>query len=678
MHEISRREILTAASAATVLSMMPAHAADGVGLDREKLRLGCCYYPEQWDKARWAKDAADMVARGITRVRIAEFAWTRMEPEPGVYDWKWLDEAVATLAKAGLGIVLGTPTATPPHWLVKKYPEILPVGSDGRTKGFGSRRYYSPSSLRYREECRRIVSELAERYGRNPAVVGWQVDNELGCHDTTLSYGPADLAAFKTWLQQKYGSVARLNEAWGAVFWSQEVSSFEDVGLPIATPYDPPPMKLLDYRLFASEQVRAFQQVQIDVIRPNSPGRFITTNFMGNFTEFDHYAVGESLDFASWDSYPVSLAADMNDARWARTGDPDVTAWNHAIMHAIKPAPFWVMEQEAGPVNWAKANPVPMPGMVRLWSWEAFAHGASTVSFFRWRQVPYGPEQMLSGLNRPDGVISTGGVEAETVAKEIEKIRSLPAMARGDVALLFDYRTVWTSAIQPNGAGQSHLAHAQSWFSALRQVGLDVDIVQPGASLGGYKLIVVPSLSFLTEATIAALRSSTGFLVVGPRTGSKDGTFAIPADLPPGPFQGLLDLKVTQVSSLRPGAGSGVTGESIQGRVTEWREDIETRLPVIAHYDDDGAPAIVGTKRIWYIGCHGDKAFTSTVMRSAAQQAGLRLVNIPETVRLRRRDKLTFAFNYGSDSWTAEVPPGARFLIGSRQVGPYDLAIWEV
>lgn len=677
MNDLSRRDIMTAGAAAAALTMIPTRAQARVESKQDMLRLGCCYYPEHWDPAQWPKDAADMVARGITRVRIAEFAWTRMEPEPGVYDWAWLDAAIAALAKAGLGIVLGTPTASPPAWLVEKYPEILPVGADGRTKGFGSRRYYSFASLRYRDECQRIVAQMADRYGRHPSVVGWQIDNEYGCHDTSLSYSAVDLEAFRLWLKQRYGTVAKLNAAWGAVVWSQEVSSFEEVDLPISTPTDPSPMKLLDYRLFTSEQVRAFQQVQIDVLRPRSPDRFITTNFMGNFTEFDHYSVGDPLDFASWDSYPLGVAASLEDTRWSRTGNPDITAWNHSVMRAINPAPFWIMEQQPGPVNWAKSNPVPLPGMVRLWTWEAFAHGASTVSYFRWRQVPFGPEQMHSGLNRPDGSISVGGIEAERVGKEIGKVGTIPPMTKAKVALLFDYRTVWTTAIQPNAVGQNHLANAQAWFSALRQLGLDVDIVRPGADLKGYALVVAPCLSYVEEAARRALAAADGLVVAGPRTGSKSEHFEVATGLPPGSLRPLLNLKVTQVGAVRLGTGASINGEGIVGRVADWRETLETDLPVLARYEDDQAAAVVGGKRAWYVGCQGDAAFLSSLMQTAARHAGIETKILPDSVRLRRRGKFTFAFNYGPGGWNAPVPDGSTFLLGGPMLGPADLAIWK-
>lgn len=682
MLDLTRRQLLyTSALAAATSAASPVRAQGKPSSYRDdgQLRMGCCYYPEQWEESRWAADAHEMAARGITRVRIGEFAWTLMEPEESRYDWGWLDRAVSTLAAAGLGVVLGTPTASPPEWLVAKHPDIVPVGADGRLKQFGSRRYYSFSSPTYRRECARIAAAMADRYGRNPAVVGWQIDNEYGCHDTTLSYGPADRAAFRDWLRARYGTIARLNAAWATVVWSQQVPDFDAVDVPVNTPTDLPPAMLLDFRRFSSDQVAAFHSVQVDAIRPRSPGRFITHNFMARFTEFDEYAVGDAVDFPSWDSYPLGVAAGGEDARWDRTGNPDITGWQHDLMHAVNPAPFWVMEQQPGAVNWARYNPVPEPGMVRLWAWEAFAYGAATVCHFRWRQALVGPEQMHAGLNRPDGAISPGGMEARQVGMELAKLGRPGAWRQAKVALVFDFQSVWTTSIQPNGVGQNHLDHCIGWYAALRRLGLDVDIVRPGAPLAGYKLVVVPALAIVTPAALAALAGVDGLLVVGPRSGSKTEDFAIPVQLAPGVLQKILPVKVGQVATLREGTGVEVTGLALgtfSGRAIGWREWLETSLPTRARYAENGAPAIVGGERAWYVGCQGDQTFTRSLMAAAARQAGLETLELPDHVRLKRRGELTFAFNYGAEPWTLPFAPGA-FLLGGKTVPTHGVSAWR-
>ncbi|MEL6680473.1 MAG: beta-galactosidase, partial [Pseudomonadota bacterium] len=360
-----------------------------------KPTLGVCYYPEHWPEDRWPVDAAQMVAHGLTWVRIGEFAWSRLEPTPGDLRFDWLDRAIAVLGGAGLKVILGTPTATPPRWMLDRHPDMLAVDAEGRPRGFGSRRHYCFSHLGYREEAVRVTRLLAERYGRHPQIAAWQTDNEYGCHDTSVSYSDAARRGFRRWLAEKYATVEGLNHAWGNVFWSMEYQSFDQVGLPNLTVTEPNPAHVLDFRRYTSDQVVAFNRAQVEVLREVTEAPLIH-NYMGRELGFDHYDVGADLDVASWDSYPLGFLEDRSGAtadwqrRFARQGDPDFQALHHDIYRAVGRGRWWVMEQQPGPVNWAPYNPAPLPGMVRLWSLEAVAHGAEAVVYFRWRQAPFG------------------------------------------------------------------------------------------------------------------------------------------------------------------------------------------------------------------------------------------------------------------------------------------------
>ncbi|MFM7443735.1 MAG: beta-galactosidase, partial [Tabrizicola sp.] len=530
-----------------------------------KRTLGVCYYPEHWNEAQWAEDAARMARLGLTWVRISEFAWSRMEPEPGRYDWDWLDRAIATLGARGLKVVLGTPTATPPRWMVDKHPDMFAVDAEGRMRGFGSRRHYDFSHRGYRAECAKIVGLMAERYGKNPHVAAWQTDNEYACHETTLSYSEAAKTAFQDWLAQKYQSPDALNRAWGNVFWSMEYRDFREIGLPNLTVTEPNPSHVMDFRRFASEEVRAFNKLQVDIIRKQSAAP-VAHNFMGAITEFDHWDVGADLDIASWDSYPLGFLSDRIPAdaehkrRFVRQGDPDFQAFHHDLYRAVGRGRWWIMEQQPGPVNWAARNPAPLPGMVRLWTLEAMAHGAEFVAYFRWRQAPFAQEQMHAGLLRPDRVDDVGAHEARTAAQDIAHLAAATAAttdtpdtteaARAPVALVFDYESVWVTDIQPQGAGFSALRQAFAWYSAMRAFGLDIDILPPDASLEGYALIGVPCLPILPEGFVDRVATCGGQVLIGPRSGSKTAQFTIPAELPPGELQRLIALKVTRVESL--------------------------------------------------------------------------------------------------------------------------------
>ena len=643
--------------------------------------LGVCYYPEHWPESWWERDAAEMAALGIRYVRIGEFAWSRVEPEPGHFTFEWLDRAIETLGKAGLKVVLGTPTATPPKWLVDLYPEILPHDEHGHPRGFGSRRHYTFSSAVWLRESARIVTAFAERYGENPHVAGWQTDNEYGCHDTILSYGPEDLAAFRSWLRRRYQTPDALNQAWGNVFWSMELSSFDDAVLPVAAVTETGPAARLDFWRFSSEQVVRYNEMQTAILRRLSPGRFVTHNYMGFFHDFDHYAVSEALDFASWDSYPLGFLevfpfTEEERARFTRTSHPDVPTFHHDLYRGMAGNRFWVMEQQPGPVNWAPWNAVPKPGMVRLWAWEAFAHGAEVVSYFRWRQAPFAQEQMHAGLNRPDRVRSVGGEEAARVGAELAAFGPLPDNRPSPVALVFDYEASWITRIQPQGADYRHAEISFRWYEAVRRLGLDVDIGPPGADLSGYSLVLVPSLPHVSPAMLQALKATEAAVLIGPRAGSKTRDFAFPENLPPGPLAELLPITVTQVASMRPGRHA-VAG-SVAGGAGRWREWLETDLTPLATFEDGGA-AVVAHDRFIYVATWPEADLLGAIVETLAlPHAGLAALPIPpDTIRIRRRGGLTFAFNYGTEPWTVPDADGKRFRLGGATIAPQDLACWE-
>ena len=445
-----------------------------------KPSLGVCYYPEHWPEASWADDAARMRDAGIRYVRIAEFAWSRIEPRPDSFDWVWLDRAIDVLAGADLCIILGTPTACPPKWLVDAYPDILAADRDGRPRGFGSRRHYCFSCRTYREQSRRIVAALAERYAEHPAIHAWQTDNEYGCHDTVLSYSEAARDAFRTWLAAKYVNVEALNKAWGNVFWSMEYGSFDEVELPNLTVTEANPAHWLDFRRFSSDQVVAFNREQVDVLREAGVTVDLVHNYMGASTEFDHYALGRDLDVASWDSYPLGFLEQSRQdaarkAHYRQQGDPDFAAFHHDLYRAVGRGRWWVMEQQPGPVNWAPANAVPLPGMLRLWAFEAFAHGAELVSYFRWRQAPFGQEQHHAGLLLPDGSDAPGLAEVRQVAAELEDLDWAP-VENAPVALVLSYEAQWITDIQPQAESYSMFEETLEWYRAVRRLGVDVDI----------------------------------------------------------------------------------------------------------------------------------------------------------------------------------------------------------
>lgn len=625
-----------------------------------KRTLGVCYYPEQWPQSQWAEDARRMADLGLTWVRIGEFAWARMEPTPGEFDWEWLDQAIEILSNAGLKVVLGTPTATPPRWMLTKHPDMLALDRNGQPRGFGSRRHYCFSHRPYRAECARIVTAIAERYGANPHVAAWQTDNEYGCHDTTLSYSAAATQAFRDWLAQRYQSPQALNRAWGNVFWSMDYASFDEIDLPNLTVTEANPAHVMAFRRFASDEVVSFNRAQTDIIRKHSAAP-IAHNYMGQITDFDHFAVGADLDIAAWDAYPLGFLSDRLPAtpehrkRFVRQGDPDFQAFHHDLYRAVGRGRWWIMEQQPGPVNWAPWNPDPLPGMTRLWAWEAFAHGAEAVCYFRWRQAPFAQEQMHAGLLRPDSVPAQAYEETAQVAAELVQLPDV-SIARADAALVFDYASAWAWETQPQGRDFSYFRLVFDAYKALRKLGLNIDILPPDtADLSAYKLVLAPGVATLSPQFLDALAIHKGIALIGPRSNSKTAEFAIPLPLPPN-LPGL-NATVARVESLPPDVPVPLTAG---GNFLHWREKLETTAEVI-ETTEDGWPALIRAAGLHYLAGWPDEAAFTRLLTSLCHKAGLETDPLPEG--LRRRDSAThrFLFNYNAVpvEWGGEIIPPA-------------------
>jgi beta-galactosidase len=613
--------------------------------------IGTCYYPEQWPREQWEQDAKRMAELGLKWVRIGEFAWNRIEPEHGSFEWDWLDQVIEILGQNGLKVVLGTPTATPPRWMIDRHPDIYAADENGNPRKFGSRRHYCFSHLGYRAECERIVEFLAKRYGQNPHVAAWQTDNEYGCHDTTISYSEAALHAFWQWCEERYGTIEALNEAWGNVFWSMEYSSFEQIDLPNLTVTEANPAHCMAFRRFSSDQVVSFNQLQTEVIKRYS-GAPIAHNYMGRITEFDHFEVGEDLEIASWDSYPLGFLEDRIDADetfkhdHARQGHPDFQAFHHDLYRAVGKGRWWVMEQQPGPVNWAPYNPAPLPGMVRLWTWEAFAHGAENVMYFRWRQAPFAQEQMHSGLLRPDSEVAPAFDEASQVASELEALAE-DDNVQAKVALVFDYQSAWATDIQPQGKHCHYFDLVFDHYRAARKLGLSIDIISPTcADLSGYELLMIPGLMTLSAPLRAAIEGFVGLVLAGPRTNAKTAEFSIPLPLPPN-LPGL-NATIEYVESLRQTAKVPLT---IPGNFIKWREQLATTGQIVAT-TTDGEPAIIEHGNIQYVAGWGDQEVLVYLLENMCAKRNVATEKMPNSVRRRDTKNHRFYFNYANQQRT--------------------------
>ncbi len=613
---------------------------------------------------------------GLSLVRMGEFAWSRIEPAPGRFEWDWLDTAIETLAGEGLKVILCTPTATPPRWLVDRMPDMVAIDKHGNPRGFGSRRHYCFSHLGYREESRRITKALAERYGAHEAVVGWQTDNEYGCHDTVLSFSKSAAAGFRVWLQERHGTIEALNRAWRNGFWSMDYPGFDAIDPPNLTVTEANPAHSLDYRRFASDEVASFNREQVDILRAYAPDRMMTHNFMGFFTEFDHHKLARDIDVASWDSYPLGFLeqfwfGDATKRAYARQGHPDIAAFHHDLYRGATAGGRWgVMEQQPGPVNWARFNPAPLKGMVALWTIEAYAHGAEFVNYFRWRQVPFAQEQMHAGLLRPDSSDAEAAAEARHAADVIGELGEAET-PKPPAAIVFSYEAAWVCSIQPQGESFRYLELAFEWYSALRRKGLDVDIVSPEADLSDYAMVFVPSLPILPDGFVAKLAALKAPVLIGPRSGSKTQHFAIPEKLAPGELADLIPIKVTRVESLRAGLKESEQDWSI----SRWREDIEGEAEI--EFGDRRRGVVFRRGHARYLAAWADQTLLGRVIGKMAKEARIDLVPMKKGLRLRRTASHVFAFNFSDAPLNVAGHGDGAPVIGKTIIPPAGFTVWK-
>jgi beta-galactosidase len=495
----------------------------------------------------------------------------------------------------------------------------------------------------------RITQVLADRYGADPRVHAWQIDNEYGCHDTIVSYSDVARVAFQSWLAQRYIDVDALNTAWGNVFWSMEYDRFDHIDLPNLTVTEPNPAHVMAFRRFSSDQVVLFNRAQVDVLRAATDVPLIH-NYMGRILDFDHFEVGEDLDIASWDSYPIGFLSDRlegSDAHktaFLQQGDPDMQAFHHDLYRAVGKGRWWVMEQQPGPVNWAPYNPAPLDGMVRLWSWEAIAHGAEVVSYFRWRQAPVAQEQMHAGLLRPNDTPAVGMAEAAQVGREITALGPL-VQKQADVALIFDYPSDWAWSTMPQGADFDYFRLMFSAYRALRRAGQSVDILPSTArTFDGYKLILAPGLANTDPTLMDALANTTGLAVLGPRTATVTDELGIPKLSQP--VVANLNIEIELSESFPPTHHRTVKGG---GCVVHWMEKLRGPATVLMETTHHGA-ALVGDDGLWYLGGWPDREMWDRLVAVAADKVGIATTLLPDGLRLRTAGKYTFAFNYSAHS----------------------------
>ena len=651
--------------------------------------LGTDWYPEQWPEARWEEDLHLMEAAHIKVVRIAEFAWSRLEPSENHFDFDWLERAINLAAKHDIVVVLGTPTAAPPAWLTFKYPDTLRIDEHGRRATHGIRAHGSVTSPRYREFCRRIAGQMALRFGHNPNVAGWQIDNEYGY--ARMSLDDATKSSFQAWLKAKYKSLESLNEHWTTSYWSQTYDDWREIPMPGDEAEFHNPGLRLEWNRFVTQTWADYQQNQMDAIRQHAdPRQFITGNFMGFFDGFDHYVISRPLTFASWDDY-------------VGTGhlDPVGNGLTHDLVRGFKRENFWVIETQPGAVNWAGINNFLNKGEVRVMAWQAVGHGADEVGYWQWRSALNGQEQYHGTLVGPDGTPVPLYEEVKTIGSEFAKAEGAlrGTIPVSDVALLNSYDSRWAIEFQRHTTRYDPVALLKSYYHFLRPLSQSIDVIGPDAPLQDYKLVVAPSLNVIpynmAQHLLEYVRNG-GHLVLGPRSGMKDEFNALLPQRQPGFLADALGGRVEQYYALENDVP--VSGEWGEGQVTVWAEQMKNAVPdaeVLLRYGKsngwlDGQPAVLSRKyskgRITYIGAILDEKVMANAAKWMVEKSGVTPVfgPVPDGVEVCRRTgdrkQVFILINHTQESRHVTLPRPMKMVLeegeGSAvELPPYGVSV---
>ncbi len=649
------------------------------------LHLGAAYYPEHWPEERWPQDIQLMRAAGLTVVRMAEFAWSTLEPAEGRFNFEWLARAIELLATEGISTILGTPTAAPPAWLVDKYPDLLAIDESGHKVQFGNRCHYCVNSPEFHDASQRIVRAMAERFGSNPHVIGWQLDNEYN----RVCYCERCQNLFRDFLRTKYGSLDALNERWSTRYWSQTYSAWEQIPLPIG--YHNPSL-MLEFKHFITESYRKFQKVQLDILRPClKPGAWITHNFMGWYEGFDHYTLAKDLDMASWDWY-------------VGTGHHDYLQSGaiHDLTRGFKRRNFWLIETQPGNVNWSSLNNALNKGEARAMAWHAVAHGADAILYWQWRSALGGQEQYHGTLVDQSGQPRPFYEEARQLGQDFKAVSELLAgsIVKSRVAMLNCYDSRWSVGWQRHHRDFDYVTHFNSYYRPLAAGNVNVDILSADEPLDGYKLIIAPALLLLGEKRVAQLKSfvkNGGYLVLTLRTGMKDEFNALLPSRQPGPLTEIAGLEVEEYYALLNPVP--VKGNLFEGTSKIWAErlrilDSNLTIPMARYgaangwLDDQVAVAVhpFGKGMVYYVGAWLDKASQQALIGHILTTVGIQSIKTPVGVEVRTRTnragtEIYFAINHTRTEQIMNLPWPAREHFSRQDIKekihlpPYGVAI---
>jgi len=666
--------------------------------DADLMQIGVYYYPEAWPSNQWSRDIANIKAMGLEFVHMGEFAWAFMEPQEGKFSFDWLERNVQLCAEQGLKVILCTPSPTPPIWLVQGHPEVLMVDARGRRMQHGSREHACWSVETYRQYVEKLDTELARRFGQNPAVWGWQLDNELSHYGKDFCYCDACVVKFRSWLKQKYTTVENLNRDWGNAFWSQMYQSFAQVQLPNpeVLPQQVNPHAQLDFQRWFAEQAADYLRFQATVLRRHTRSQWITSNFMNMHSPVYPPLSAKDLDIITWTLYPVHGNLETGPLGF-RLGNGAEIGFMHDFLRNINGAQG-LMELQPGQVNWGEVNPQTYPGAVYLWIMRAFSGGAKTVCTYRYREPLSGGELYHYGLVGTDGVTpSTGGQQYSKALHDITMLRSQyrpdaktpPAYAARRTALLYNVENRWDMDNHKQTARWDSMAHVLKYYRGLKRLGCPIDVVTENKDFAGYPFLVAPAYQLLDENLVQRWTDYAqhgGHLVLTCRTAQKDRRGHLWEALWAGPIYSLIGASIPAYDILPIPVQAKVEAS---GKLYDWAVWGDQLYPqpgttVLAKYADQfyaGKAAAtthaLGKGTVTYIGVDSLSGDFETAMLAAVfSQAAVPTQTLDDQFFVDWRDGFWIATNFSSKDQTAPVPPGAKVLIGERTLPPGGVTVW--
>lgn len=663
--------------------------------DKDLTLTGAYYYPEHWDESQWERDLKQMHELGFEFTHFAEFAWAQLEPQEGVYDFSWLDRAVALAAKYDLKVVMCTSTATPPVWLSRKYPEILLKSEDGTVQDHGARQHASFASPVYRKLAYRMIEELARHYGNDSRIIGWQLDNEPAVQ---FDYNQAAEEAFREFLKEKYHyNIQELNAAWGTAFWSEVYSRFEEITLPKTAQMFMNHHQILDYRRFAAKQTNDFLNEQCRLIKKYAKNQWVTTNYIPDYDK-GHIGGSKDLDFVSYTRYMVYGDNEGIGRRGYRVGNPLRIAMANDFFRPVN-GTYGVMELQPGQVNWGSINPQPLPGAVRLWLWSVFAGGSDFICTYRYRQPLYGTEQYHYGIVGTDGVtVTPGGREYEQFMKEIRLLRKdycpkedkPETYLKRKTAILWNPENYWSIDRQKQNATWNTFAHVDKYYRTLKSYAAPVDFISEEKDFSQYPVMIVPAYQLADKELVARWKKYVeegGNLVLTCRTAQKDRF----GRLPETPFGSMIDELTGNHIEFYDLLLSQDPGQvKMDGKVYTWNTWGEILQPgtsneVWATYTNEfyeGKPAVtfrkLGKGSVTYIGVDSsDGALERQVLDKLYSRLQIEVMNLPYGVTMEYRNGLGIVLNYSDQPYQFALPQGAKVLIGTPNIATAGVLVFK-